>query len=371
MGRAPRAAVALLAFAAGAFTGCGGGPTDGDEAGSPRRAGRFGSLRDFVLFEWIDPFGRERRLFVDRFEVTVSDWADFVADPAGDAVDASSAARLGEDALPVGLINLRQARAFAAWRFARLPRRAEWFVAAQGPGGRNNFPWGPLVDATRANTAELGLLERTLVGTFESGRRGVGQPYDLVGNVSEWTETVPVSWCVGDEPGSSSSLDFALARPAALADRGLSLQFALARRAALADRALAVWQPLPGLLPAFAAVEQHTDAVPREVVGANFQSPMRDPDTNALLPTELVLAGDRRLRTGARLVTTPTELLAALLQSDAEPTALDYRQLERFVRRRGHLDVLRTALRELDSRAAAASAADTDLSRWLRRQLQP
>ncbi|MEO6593397.1 MAG: SUMF1/EgtB/PvdO family nonheme iron enzyme [Planctomycetota bacterium] len=295
---------------------CGGNAID--TVGTPPRSGRFGSLRDFVLFERSDG-GNGVALFVDRFEVTRGDWTEFAASAAGRAVDANSARLGGEPAEPVGGIDLKQARAFARWRFARLPRSEEWSLAATGDG-RSRFPWGGREDATRANTADLGFGEPLPVGTFESGRRaGADQPYDLIGNVSEWTESVPWSWCTSEPLGMD------------LLWRSLDLPGSCAsgRRQALRTPALAVWQLPGGVLPLIVAAAAAGDVVPREVVGADFQSRMES-------TAELTPAGARRERTGLRLYATPRELLLALLAPGVAARPQDLEQVRRFVRRGRH-----------------------------------
>ncbi len=330
------------------------GEPDAGSASTPPRAGRFGSLRDFVLVRVPAAGGGQLVLFVDRFEVTRADWAGFAATPAGAAVAADSAAMLGDGALPVGRVSLRQARAFARWRFARLPRFAEWDGVVRG-FPRHQYPWGIKPDANRANTSELGLGEPTLVGTFESGRRAIGQPYDLIGNVSEWTETVPVEWCLDERAGNGS----------------LSLLYAAGLTDARRLPALSLWQSWPAVLPGFLAVMARSPSVPRQVVGADFQSSMVDTnDFSRRAPPEAVLGGDRRLRTGARLVTTPTELLAALVAAEVEPTATDYEQLARFVRRSDHGQVLRRAWGEVLPRLPPARLAGA-LGQWLAERLGP
>ncbi|MBX3463079.1 MAG: SUMF1/EgtB/PvdO family nonheme iron enzyme [Planctomycetes bacterium] len=329
------AAVAALLVVAAGLAAC---RRDGgiDGGGALVRSGRFGSLRDFVLIERLE-HGRVLPLFVDRFEVTRGDWIEFAATPAGRAVDAAVAALDGDPALPVGMVDLQQARAFARWRFARLPRREEW-AAAVGDG-RYRFPWGSKADATRANTGELGLGEPVPVGTFEAGRRAGGNfPYDLIGNVSEWTESVAAGW-------TASQLD-----PVA------SLQ--VGRERVLRTPALAVWLGPGGLVPLPWAVAAAGRGVPREVVGADFLAPMAS-------VLEAVPAEDRRLRTGLRLVATPAELLAALLAADGSPRAGDLEQVRRFVRRDQH----RAALAEAWPLVAAGYRADSALHRLLRDEL--
>lgn len=314
------------------LVGCGGAAAD--RTGTPPRSGRFGSLRDFVLFERSEG-GSDIALFVDRFEVTRGDWLEFAATAAGRAVDAGAARTGGEPALPVGGVDLRQARAFAHWRFARLPRVEEWTLAATGDG-RSRFPWGGRIDGKRANTGELGLFEPTPVGTFESGRRaGANQPYDLIGNVSEWTESVPWSWCSGDGDAG-----------AAPGQPDLPGSCAIGHRRALRTPALAVWQLPGGVLPLVFAAAAVGDVVPRDVVGADFQSLM----TNTI---ELTPAGDRRERTGLRLYATPRELLSALLADGVEAAPDDLEQVRRFVRRDRHRVALAAVWPEVVARFAA------------------
>jgi hypothetical protein len=305
-------------------------------AATPSRAGRFGSLRDFVLIEHA-PHGRVESLFVDRFEVTRGDWAEFAATAAGRAVDAATAVLVGDPALPVGQVDLFQARAFARWRFARLPRRDEW-AAAVGDG-RHRFPWGSKDDPTRANTGDLGLGEPVPVGTFEAGRRAGGdQPYDLIGNVSEWTESVSPGWTANESDPLASCL--------------------AGRRRVLGAPTLAVWQWPGGTVPLAWTASALGRQVPRDVVGADFLTAMS-------ATVESVLAGDRRVRTGLRLVATPAELLAALLQSDVSPRTEELEQVRRFVRRGPHRAVLAAAWSTL----AAAVRPDLPLHRLLRDEL--
>ena len=334
----------------GFLAACGPEPVTTPQAATPPRSGQFGSLRDFVLFE--RPGDREPAFFLDRFEVTRADWREFAATNAGRAVDADAANVLGDGSLPVGRVDLRQARAFAAWRFSRLPRREEWDFAALADG-RLGYPWGDKDDRTRTNTGELGLGEPTPVGTFESGRRpGSDQPYDLVGNVSEWTETVPPDWWARDvetavptrtvlrgvfslfdgkavvyllerqrvpvppEPHPRNQLD-PLASASILWQRVLSFP------------ALAVWQEAGGLVPLSCLVEVGGGQVPREVVGADFSTKMTQ-------LVEAVLSSDRRDRTGFRVCATPRSLLQALVLQSHDVKEQDLEQLRRFVLRGRH-----------------------------------
>jgi hypothetical protein len=339
-------------------------------AATPPRSGQFGSLRDFVLFE--RPDDREA-FFLDRFEVTRADWREFAATNAGRVVEADAVVVLGDGSLPVGRVDLRQARAFAAWRFSRLPRRDEWVFAAVGDG-RIRYPWGEKDDCTRTNTGELGLGEPTPVGTFESGRRpGSDQPYDLFGNVSEWTETVPPGWWAPDavlperegvpDPQEVAALAacLALAYPMLSAYVCTSLAEELCRIERVQHRephsrsqldplasatilrqrvlrcpALAVWQQAGGLVPLSCIVEAGGGQVPREVVGADFSTKMTQ-------SVESVLSSDRRDRTGFRVCAGPHALLLALVLQSHDVTEQDLEQLRRFVLRGRHRAVLAAA----------------------------
>jgi len=276
-----------------------------------QRQGRFGSLRDLVLVERPPAFGGP--FFLDRFEVTRGDWREFGALPA----------RADDAALPVTGIDLLQARAFAAWRFCRLLRSKEWDYAATDDG-RHAFPWGEAPQASRANTHELGIGRPTPVGTFESGRRGDGQPYDLVGNAAEWTESVPENWFQGSPRSAGEGVPW-------WPDLGLA-SWKLAR-----VPALCVWLS-PGLpVPASLLVQALDWRVPREVVGSDFRSSI-DELHRPRWPRDTDSAQ------GCRLAADPLGLLTALLRH-AQPLAADEaRQLQAFLRRGRHRPVLAGAL---------------------------
>ncbi|HEB51690.1 MAG TPA: hypothetical protein ENI87_00390, partial [bacterium] len=267
----------------------------------PRR-GRFGSIRDLVLVGRV-PARAGEALFVDRFEATQADWTEFATTAAGRAVDAREVRLVGGGSLPVAGMDLLQARAFARWRFGRLPSEAEWraVTAGDGPGP---FPWGSgMRDATRANTGDLGLGETVPVGTFESGRKDTGNaPYDLIGNVREWTETVPTDWC------RSPGLDV---RPAYLAS------WRVARKVP----ALSTWA-IAGMLPPGLVVGVGGADVPRKVVGADFATP-----TASVVGRrdDVQFAGERSQRTGLRVYTTAAELLARLLACESPVEASERR----------------------------------------------
>ena len=305
-----------------------------EPATTPPRSGQFGSLRDFVLFERLDE--KEPAFFLDRFEVTRADWREFAVTNAGHAVGADEVIVLGDGSLPVGRVDLRQARAFAVWRFSRLPRRDEWDFAALADG-RLRYPWGDKDDRTRTNTGELGLGEPTPVGTFESGRRpGSDQPYDLFGNVSEWTETVPPDWWARDAVIHERER---VSDPQESLSRDQLDPFAsktMLRQRVLRIPALAVWQDAGGLVPLGCIVEVGGCRVPREVGGADVSTKMTQ-------QVEAVLSSDRRDRTGFRVCASPPSLLRSLVLESHDVKEQDLEQLRRFVQRGRHRAVLAAA----------------------------
>jgi hypothetical protein len=292
------------------------------------RSGRYGSLRDLVLYERPTELGGP--FFLDSFEATRADFAEFAEAKEGIAIGASSPRmRDDEGSLPVAGIDLRAARAFAQWRRCRLPRADEWAFACTADG-RDSFPWGSRPDPSRANTSDLGVFAPLPVGTFESGRASSG-PYDLVGNVAEWTESVAPSWFATERDSLPASL--------------------LARDAIARLPALAAWAPAPSVFPLSFVVEAAGDEAPRETVGADFASPMTDV-REARAPSDF---GDRL---GVRLATSPREILEAIGEDVLALSGVDRELWLRFCAGPDHKAALHAALP-----AARVSAAAR--SRWL------
>jgi formylglycine-generating enzyme required for sulfatase activity len=89
---------------------------------------------------------------------------------------------------PVNEVTWNGARAYCAWRGARLPTEAEWEAAARGREGRL-YPWG-----NQPPTAERAVFARHSNETEPVGSRPAGATpdsvHDLAGNVAEWTTTL-------------------------------------------------------------------------------------------------------------------------------------------------------------------------------------
>lgn len=139
---------------------------------------------------WLPRFGLDRR------EVTVAEYHRcVVAGPCPSPMFPLGTRTYGEPTLPVTGVSWSAARAYCAWRGARLPTEAEWERAARGREARN-FPWGSLYDPGRFNHGSVtddcrddddGYGFAAPVGSFPSGATPEGV-LDLAGNAQEWVE---------------------------------------------------------------------------------------------------------------------------------------------------------------------------------------
>ena len=288
-----------------------------DEKGGPNslsRRGHLGSLRDLVLFDRASADGGP--FFLDRFEATREDFAEFAATPEGITAGAHSQ-RLRDDqgSLPAAGMNLRIARALARWRRCRIMRADEWEFACTSDG-RDVFPWGFRRDPSRANTSELGVFAPVPVGTFESGRLPSGV-YDLIGNVAEWTETPPAHFFMTDRESLPALVT--------------------ARRRLDATVALACWSPAPLVHAPAVLVAIAAEDVVRETVGADFAGQMTE-------TRELRAPSDFGDRLGVRLATSPRELIERLGVEVLTLAGEDRELWLRFCRKAGHAAVLLPAL---------------------------
>ncbi|MEO8902196.1 MAG: SUMF1/EgtB/PvdO family nonheme iron enzyme [Polyangiaceae bacterium] len=134
--------------------------------------------------------------FLDRTEVTVADYEACVRLRRCKALPYERGAeRFKQPRFPATFVSWEEARAFCAFRGARLPTEAEFERAARGSLGRR-FPWGQLANGHLANHGRLGMdatddsdgfAELAPVGSFSAGRTPDGF-LDLAGNVSEWVQ---------------------------------------------------------------------------------------------------------------------------------------------------------------------------------------
>ncbi len=173
-------------------------------AAIPAGNATLGARRDAIPFGWDNEFGEHvvavGAFEIDRNDVTNGDWLEFVR--AGGPVPSFWIERDGAYTLlgmfeemplpltwPVYVTNA-QARAYAAWRGARLPTEAEYHRAAFGtPGGEERaFPWGDERPTSKHGNFEFRRFDPEPVGISEAGKSAFGV-YDLIGNGWEWTST--------------------------------------------------------------------------------------------------------------------------------------------------------------------------------------
>ncbi|MEZ4371693.1 MAG: SUMF1/EgtB/PvdO family nonheme iron enzyme [Polyangiaceae bacterium] len=131
--------------------------------------------------------------WLDRTEVTVTDYARCVRVGRCKPVREGGAARFERPNYPRGLVSFDDARDYCHFRGGRLPSEAEWEGAARGKAHRK-FPWGNLYNSRAANHGRFawseteskdGYAELAPVGSYPSGATPQGV-LDLAGNVAEW-----------------------------------------------------------------------------------------------------------------------------------------------------------------------------------------
>ena len=83
---------------------------------------------------------------------------------------------------PVVHVSWYAAMAYAQWVGKRLPTEAEWEKAARGGLVSQIYPWGNLIDSSKANYSR-NVRRTTSVGDYPANNYGL---YDMAGNVWEW-----------------------------------------------------------------------------------------------------------------------------------------------------------------------------------------
>jgi formylglycine-generating enzyme len=127
--------------------------------------------------------------YIDKYEVTVADYAKFLKRQAADPPLLWREARGDEHQdKPVLGVDWYDAVEYCRWSNKRLPTEAEWEKAARSVDGRS-YPWGndPPTDihANFGHETAKGYAAVVKVGSFEKGQSPYGI-YDLSGNVWEW-----------------------------------------------------------------------------------------------------------------------------------------------------------------------------------------
>ncbi len=125
----------------------------------------------------LDPY------YIDRYEVSNQDYAEFMKSTNSAAPAYWDDPRLTNPKQPVVGVNWFEAKAFCEWSGKRLPTEAEWEKAARGPLG-NRYPWGDQLDPAKAN---YGKNHKATV-PVDANPEGASYygVYHMAGNVFEW-----------------------------------------------------------------------------------------------------------------------------------------------------------------------------------------
>lgn len=119
--------------------------------------------------------------WIDQFEVTNAQYAEFIEDTGQDPPDYWSAENIPAEKgdHPVEGISWQLASDYCTWVNKRLPTEAEWEVAARGPHGWI-YPWGH--DGAAVQLPDSGTYA---VGSYLANRSFFGA-FDMASNVWEW-----------------------------------------------------------------------------------------------------------------------------------------------------------------------------------------
>jgi len=273
--------------------GCSPSPENGEgapgESGSPDAL--LGILLDMVV---IEGEGKHPPFLLDRFEVTHAQFDTYLSHthrtfprPADEAWDRQSG-RLKKPDLgeyPVVRVTLEESRAYARWAGKRLPTFREWIRAANRRG-RSVYPWGSRSpEKYYTNSLSTRLFTTAPVGAFPSGQSEYGA-HDLVGNVWEWTDTVPDFWSRESPRFRKSTYVYHW-----IPDLLPALDTTLKRNRLTLDHGTPIW--FPGLLP-------DLDTRPEKLVNLDQRIPV--PYTGR---GRLVVGGGFRNRTISNFTLSP------------------------------------------------------------------
>ena len=145
--------------------------------------------------------------WMDKTEVTNAEYLAFVTESGYKEIPGNWENRKplpGQEQMPVRLVTLNDAKAFAAWRSKRdgvsyrLPTEQEWEYAARNGAKNSLYPWG---DKYEPNCA---VLDRENNEPKPVGSASCANDWgvkDLIGNVFEWTSSEATLY-----PGSAGEL---------------------------------------------------------------------------------------------------------------------------------------------------------------------
>ncbi len=123
-----------------------------------------------------------RRLSQDMFELDM----DVRTMTRAALIDEIEKKQVEYDNLAVNGVNWSGAQDYCHWFGKRLPTETEWEKAARGANGLE-YPWGAEWDEKRLNSAGSSRWDHGVapVGSYENGKSPYGI-YDMAGNVMEW-----------------------------------------------------------------------------------------------------------------------------------------------------------------------------------------
>jgi formylglycine-generating enzyme required for sulfatase activity len=153
----------------------------------------------------------KKGFYIDRYEVTMSDYKKFVVatrhrtpdntnHPEDPYIWKNGDYPQGMDDNPVVLVSYYDAEAYCRWAGKRLPTEEEWEFACRGSESRR-WPWGDSLDKGKANVRDLDLRRSSPVGGFPEDKTASGV-YDMAGNARDLTS----SWYAA-YPGSELNRD--------------------------------------------------------------------------------------------------------------------------------------------------------------------
>ncbi|MCE2401316.1 formylglycine-generating enzyme family protein [Candidatus Poribacteria bacterium] len=126
--------------------------------------------------------------YIDEHEITVGEYKKFIKATGHRALSDSVFRCSPTDQHPVVSVSWHDAMAYAQSVGKRLPTEAEWEKAARGGLIGQKYPWGNVIDTSKAN-----YNKNTKSGTHDEQTTPVGKYrankyrlFDMSGNVSEW-----------------------------------------------------------------------------------------------------------------------------------------------------------------------------------------
>ena len=127
--------------------------------------------------------------YIDRYEVTNSQYEQFMKDTRSRQPKYSRRQLLNGPRQPVVGVGWADAEAYAKWAGKRLPTEEEWEKAARGTDGRA-WPWGSVPNNAFYNGRAQAASAPVKVGSFSPSGDSVYGVSDMAGNVWEMTSGI-------------------------------------------------------------------------------------------------------------------------------------------------------------------------------------